>query len=119
MNIPEAIICVLLTAMLALTGTFIKIVWTHGDRILKIETFLSLVGQKFASILHSPHTPELDALLEIYIARDHEMNREQWKRLMELCEHTVNDPLADKEKVVMAGFLYALCEHKLSLPEKP
>jgi hypothetical protein len=35
-----------------------------NGRVARIETFIELMGRKSARALHSPHTPQLDAILE-------------------------------------------------------
>lgn len=87
-------------------------------RVVKIETILTMFGKRAATILHSPHTPELDTLLEIYVDRHYELSHAQWKRLKELCEEVIKEPHIKGDKVVFASFLSALADHKLELPEK-
>jgi hypothetical protein len=91
----------------------------HNDldnRVVKLETLINLFGKKAATHLHSPHTPELDVLLDAYIDRHYELSREQWQRLRELCDEVTNDKANKGDKVVFAAFLAAVADHKLELP---
>jgi hypothetical protein len=87
--------------------------YTLDARVVKLETLLTMFGKKAANILHSPHTPELDTLLEKYVKRHYELTYEEWKRLKQLCEEVIKEPHIKGDKVVFAAFLAAVADHKL------
>lgn len=84
----------------------------HGEKIVRIETMLEIQGKTMARSLHSPHTPELDALLEKYYARNYELSYKEWERLLDLCNRAIEDN-AGTEKADYAEFLAGVCHHKL------
>jgi len=86
--------------------------FSHGDRLTKIETDIGWIrdsfqtmGKKAVRVLHSPHTPELDDLLEKYEAENlawHEVNK-----LYSMLEDILNDPTSAKDMKNAAGILLA------------
>lgn len=82
-------------------------------RLTKIETLIEVWGTKAASILHSPHTPELDALLEKYADRHYELTMAEWRRLLDLCEEIERDTTIERERRSLAGWLAMVAHHKL------
>lgn len=84
----------------------------HGEKIVRIETMLEIQGKTMARKLHSPHTPELDALLEKYYARHYELNMKEWERLLDLCEAAIKEN-EGTDKADYAEFLAGVCHHKL------
>ncbi len=85
------------------------------QRIVKLETVLALLGEKAAKILHSPHTPELDALLEKYLDRYYELSYEEWQRLIHMCQEIEDDNKQSKECRALAAIVLAIASHKLFL----
>lgn len=86
-----------------------------GERLIKVETILALIGEKAAKILHSPHTPELDALLEKYYDRHYELSFQEWARLKEMCIDIENNHDEPKEGRVLAAIIATFCDHKLAI----
>lgn len=81
----------------------------------KIELWWKSLGAKAAKILHSPHTPELDSLLEK--VQTEQLSTSELSRLTMLLEEMENDktePLARRE--LAAHLLVTLCA-KYSLRE--
>lgn len=90
------------------------------QRLSIVETVLKMIGKNAAKALHSPHTPELDALLEKYLKtytdRHYEMSRDEWKDLKDKCNIIIEDLTISKGERLLAGIIDALCSHKLELP---
>lgn len=93
-------------------GGYINLV----QRVTRVEAVLALFGEKAAKILHSPHTPELDSLLEKYISRNYELSFEEWQRLLLFCETIENDKSGGTEERALAAWLSAISHHKLRMP---
>lgn len=89
-----------------------------GTRITRIEAVLSLWSESMARVLHSPHTPELDKLLEKYLNRHYELSNDEWTRLRELCNEIEANKDEGKESRALAGFLAVVAEHKLAMPPR-
>lgn len=112
--------------VLFLVGQFIvmasALIWAYASlssRLVRIETIIEIMGIKAANVLHSPHTPELDGLLEKYVDRHYELSNEQWTRLLELCDEIEQDTTNPKDQRALAAIVSAVCCHKLKkLPPK-
>lgn len=116
---------VLITILSAYGAAFVGFgAWTvakiqdMSGRVIRLETILSMAGEKAARILHSPHTPELDLLLEHYWDRHYELSDGEWKRLAEICGEIEGNAEADPEKRALAAGLGLLAAHKLRVPSK-
>lgn len=74
------------TVLLAVSVGMVKAMKDMSDRLkaveTKIEPFWNLIGDKMSKILHSPHTPVLDRLLEKYDART--ITVDETRRLAEM-----------------------------------
>lgn len=84
--------------------------FSHGDRLTKIETDISWIrdtfavaGKKAARVLHSPHTPVLDALLEKYEAET--ISWSEVNRLYKMLEDIINDLKLGKDVRMAASIL--------------
>lgn len=84
------------------------------ERLIVIETTINLMGLNAAKSLHSPHTPELDTLLEKYIDREYELTVDEWDALLHTCETIMEDKIESHGYRVNAAFLAAICHHKLA-----
>jgi hypothetical protein len=123
---PAIIGCMLtfvLSALLMATGWLLRTVLGLDKRLVKIETINSLYSERVATVLHSPHTPEMDVLLEKfrdeYIRRHYELTPAEWQKLAELTEAIVNDELLAKGERQLAAWINAVCAHKLLKDPKP
>lgn len=87
------------------------------QRITRVETIISMWNTKFAEILHSPHTPELDALLEklvkSYRDKHFDLTMAEWTELQKMTCELENDTTLAKGERMLAGMVNATCEHKL------
>lgn len=90
-----------------------------SKRISKLEAVLSMVADKAANILHSPHTPELDSLLEKYGKQNYSLTCEEWSRLIGLTDEIETDLSVPKPERVLAGFINAIARHKIKLSVSP
>ena len=113
----------LLAAMLAAITWLVSTVIQMGKDIVKLQTISTLYSERVATVLHSPHTPEMDALLEKfrdeYIRRHGELSREEWQRLAEMTEEIINDSEIPKGERQCAAWINAVCAHKLLKDPKP
>ncbi len=96
----------------AILGTVVKLYVSMAQRVTRVETMLELLGRTAAKDLHSPHTPELDALLDKYIDRHYELSYDEWQKLLELCNKSMEEE-TNVRKATCAEFLAAICHHKL------
>lgn len=87
--------------------------FNNVQRITRIEALIETIGINAAKVLHSPHTPELDELLEKYIDRNYELSVEEWAALYKMCDAILHDLTLSKQERGLAGFVTALAEHKL------
>lgn len=83
------------------------------QRLTKIETTIDLLGEKAARVLHSPHTPDLDRLLEKYVDRHYELSHAEWQELLERCQAIEDDITNPKDQRALAAIVSAVCSHKL------
>lgn len=67
-------------------GAYVSVV----QRVTKLEAIVSLLGEKAAKILHSPHTPELDALIEKHITE--KLDSSEIDRFLVMLTEVENDP---------------------------
>jgi hypothetical protein len=77
---------------------------------------LKVFSKEAAKILHSPHTPELDSLLEGYIDHNGELTLSEWIKMQELCQNIVDESNEDKERRTLAAFWVAMSQHKQRKP---
>lgn len=101
------------TAICAGVVGYISIV----QRLTKMETTLALMGFNAAKALHSPHTPELDSLLEKYMKdyedKNYDLPYEDWVKLKKICDEILEDRELAAGYRAAAGIVQALCTHKL------
>lgn len=82
---------------------------------VKFEMFVMMVGEKAARALRSPHTPELDVLLDKYIDEHYELTLAEWMMLKNMCDEMASNEVDfSKTERSLAGWIAAVCEHKLS-----
>lgn len=93
-------------------GLFLTLV----QRVSRLEAVMALFGEKAAKILHSPHTPELDALLEKYCDRNYTLSLAEWKNLLDMMEEIENDQKRPKEERALAAVISVMASRTLSLP---
>lgn len=86
------------------------------QRLTKVETILAMFAERAAAILHSPHTPELDELLEKYCDREYELSEPEWRKLLFMTGEIDKDMTLPKEERVLAAIIHAAASHKLMLP---
>lgn len=91
-------------------GAYIKVT----ERLTRMETMMSIISKKAASILISPHTPELDALLVEYVESHFDLPMAKWERMEHLVLEIENDKNRGKDERVLAAMVAALADHKLS-----
>lgn len=89
----------------------------NSRRLTIIETMLKLMNKQAAEILHSPHTPELDILLEklviTYEDRHFELSVPEWEKMLTICQGIKEDLTEAKGTRLLAGMVYLQCVHKL------
>lgn len=89
---------------------------TMGERIVRIETAFGMMGEKWAKILHSPHTPELDSFIEKLQDPSHVWPKEDQDRFIELCDIIENDPKEVRQERALAAGLSVALEMKFNRP---
>lgn len=107
---------IVITVCLAIVGFLLL---AHLDiirRLVRIETMFEVYGEKAAKILHSPHTPQLDVLLEKYVDREYELTPAEWKELLGRCETIENDSGNPKDQRALAAWVATVAHHKLQHP---
>lgn len=72
------------------------------QRVTKLEAIVSLLGDKAAKILHSPHTPELDALIEKHILD--KLDNKDLDRFLQML-HDVENDLEEPKAARLAAVL--------------
>lgn len=112
---------ILIAMMGAVIVGFTGWAFAMSQRVTVLETTLKMLGKTAAEILHSPHTPELDAALEKYLHtyqdRHFELSREEWKDLQRRCQEIINDRELGKGERLLAGIVIEVTKHKLELPD--
>lgn len=98
----------------ALLGAMVTAYIGVVQRLTRLETTIALIGVKAARVLHSPHTPQLDRLLEKYIDRNYELTSEEWQELLGRCQAIEDDLSNPKDQRALAAIVSAVCSHKLS-----
>jgi hypothetical protein len=63
---------------------------------IKVTPFWNWIDKNLPNILHSPHTPEFDELLEKYRDDKENMSIDQLKRLMEILNELIHNKPNDK-----------------------
>lgn len=86
------------------------------QRISRLEAVMALFGEKAAKILHSPHTPELDALLEKFCDRHYTMSHDEWEKLLSMTLEMEVDTSLPKQERALAAWVNAAASEKLCLP---
>lgn len=80
-------------------GAYVSIV----QRVAKLEVIMALVGTKAAKILHSPHTPELDALIEkLILDRLDPVDIDRFLEMLLEVENDMNETKAARLASVLA-----------------
>lgn len=97
-------------------GYILSKIFGMDGRLIRIETMLELWGHKSAMVLRSPHSPELDGMLDKYVNRDYELTKDEWLRLNCMCEEIESNVSLPKQERALAALISATCHHKLSLP---
>lgn len=85
-----------------------------GEMKIQFHTLVALLGDKFAKILHSPHTPELDALLE-KVNPYSKMSPEDTSNLIRMLrdiENNVGGVRPKEERTLAAVLLVLLVERE-------
>ena len=112
---------VIISGLSMIIGAGVGWAFTTSNRITRVETLVSTFSRKAGEILHSPHTPELDALLEKYVKsyqdRHYELTYAEWEDLKRQCDALENDQTLAKGERLLAAMVSSVCEHKLLLPK--
>lgn len=107
----------LITGNYLVTAAFIGAYILAIQRVATLEARWEMVNKQAAEILHSPHTPELDILLEklvrTYEDRHYELSTVEWSSLQSYCQGIKEDVTEPKGTRLLAGMIYSLCCHKL------
>ena len=104
----------MLGQFLIVAGGTVAVYVSLAQRITRLETFFEVFGKKAAQILHSPHTPELDAYLDKYVKND--MQDQDWAKLLGLVELLEHDQTRPKEERALAAMVVIHCRKRLGLP---
>lgn len=78
-----------------------------------VKELIEMVGIKVAMRLHSPHTPEYDALAEKFEKNNGVLDPKDWDRMRQLCSDLESDETEPGEKRAMASVMEAVARHKL------
>lgn len=81
-----------------------------ANRILRIEIILRSINKRAAEILHSPHTPELDVLLE-RVAEHGSVPVEKKDEFMEMLEEIEKSLSNTKSERLLAALLSCITPH--------
>ena len=65
---------------------------------VQFQTLVNMLGNKFARILHSPHTPELDILLEKVYEGKTFLTKEEYDLLLKILNDIENNVGAERAK---------------------
>lgn len=106
-----------IVAMGTIISAGVAIVFSMSQRLTRVETLVGAWNTKAAEILHSPHTPELDALLEKFVLsykkQHYDLTDIEWFELLNKTSDIEKDMTLSKGERLLAGFINATCEHKL------
>ena len=116
-QIPTWLLTLMVTGLAASIGSTVAAYVILVQRITRVETIISMWNTKSAEILHSPHTPELDALLEKFVKsykeKHYDLTMEEWQGLQKMTCALENDQTLAKGERMLAAMVNATCEHKL------
>lgn len=104
----SVVVTLITTCLVPIIGWLLRSHLTLKDDVHTIKTILMLTSEDAAKILHSPHTPEMDGLLEKYGA----LNDRQTARLLELCQLTIQDTSRSKGERLVASTLKAVASQR-------
>lgn len=80
---------------------------------------LDTMGENAAKILHHPDDRyEIDALLEKYYTRNHELTFEEWALLSAKMQAIVDDVTISRQDRILAAMLLMVCDHKTLRPAR-
>lgn len=86
------------------------------NEVVKIRTILIITSKRAAEILHSPDDHlQLDALLDRYKAKEHELTYSEWQELKTRCEEIIANPACSKSERLLALMVVEFSVHKLML----
>lgn len=84
-----------------------------------IDLLVDGLGEKIAKVLHSPDDHlGLDQLLDKYLDKQYDLTIQEWNDLKFRCNEITENMSISKNERLMAGFLSALCDHKLMVFKK-
>lgn len=88
-----------------------------SNRVSRIETVISMLGESAARALHSPDDHlRIDTLLDKYLDRNYELSLQEWQELLHMMERIEADETKNPLERAMAGQLKAIASHKAFLP---
>ena len=87
-----------------------------GERVAGIESVITLILNKAVRLMHSPHTPEIDALVEKFQYREGDMTSGDWMRLLQLCSEIEKNTKNPKTERAIAMCVVVGCRKRLGLP---
>ena len=90
-----------------------------GERLATLEASWAIVSSKMIKLMHSPHTPEIDALVEKFQRDEKSMTSTDWMNLLQLSSLVEKDVQAQKAARAIACFCVVECRKRLSLPMEP
>jgi len=84
-----------------------------GEMRFQFQTLVNLLGERFAKILHSPHTPELDSYLEKLMRKEplNEVDRKNLSRILNDIENNVGGERPKEERLI-ASLIKVIIEMK-------
>jgi hypothetical protein len=95
-------------------GGYIKL----RERLIVLETqvgiFIKSVSVNLSNVLHSPHTPLLDRLLE-KIADNHELTKDEVIEMIGYLKRIINDPKESTDRKSSASLLMSVTKAKYHL----
>ncbi|MDE2102585.1 MAG: hypothetical protein KGL39_35385 [Patescibacteria group bacterium] len=110
---PDDILITILTITWAAIGFGFVLDLRNSNKISvmhsQFNTLVALLGEKIARVLHSPHTPELDVLLE-KLERHENLSDAEKLRLLRMTHEIIHNIGGErtKEERTMAAILFAL-----------
>lgn len=109
-------ISAIVTAYVKTKGIAVS-VKTTNERITVLETkmelFWDLLKKNIAKVLHSPHTPELDALLDKLVNKKKAMAQEEMHELKKYLEDALI--VSKKEDALAIAILLTTVEYQLTV----